>query len=352
MKTLLYTAWCNIKCCLFAFLRLFRSKSQPVKTLYIIGNGFDLHHGLNTSYQSFAFYLQDHHVDIYDLLTEYFGLPDIDRANQDDHRNPYWSMFEKSLADIDYEQVLDDNSNYLADPASDDFRDGDWHALQIEMEGISEMLTNELFAAFKSFIIAVHFPPLSAGIRLNIDASATFLNFNYTDTLEVYYAVPDENILYIHGKAKTADTVLVLGHGVEPDSFKKEEPKPPENATEDEIEWWRQEMAENYDLPYEMGRDEILGYYYGSFKQTKKIIEDNTAFFEGLAGTEKVIVLGHSLGEVDHPYLRKVLASINDCSVPWYVSYYDESQRKPHMENLKVLGLHWLQIHLRKMKDI
>ena len=36
--------------------------------LYIIGNGFDIYHGLSTRYQSFAFYLQDNASEIYDLL--------------------------------------------------------------------------------------------------------------------------------------------------------------------------------------------------------------------------------------------------------------------------------------------
>ena len=44
-------------------------------TLYIIGNGFDLFHGLNTSYKSFGFYLKGKHSEIYDYLIEYYGLP-------------------------------------------------------------------------------------------------------------------------------------------------------------------------------------------------------------------------------------------------------------------------------------
>jgi len=47
-------------------------------TLYIIGNGFDRHHGLSTSYQLFGFFLQKRHTELYKLFTEYYGLPDLD----------------------------------------------------------------------------------------------------------------------------------------------------------------------------------------------------------------------------------------------------------------------------------
>ena len=48
-----------------------------MNTLYILGNGFDIHHGLDTRYQSFATKLADSNWGIYDLFMDYFGLPDI-----------------------------------------------------------------------------------------------------------------------------------------------------------------------------------------------------------------------------------------------------------------------------------
>jgi len=40
--------------------------------LVIIGNGFDLHHGLKTSYGAFAAYAEGHSPDVYRLLSELF----------------------------------------------------------------------------------------------------------------------------------------------------------------------------------------------------------------------------------------------------------------------------------------
>lgn len=62
-----------------------------MKKLYIIGNGFDIHHGLNTSYQAFAFFLQDNYSKIHDYLVEDYGLPYLDRDNEQDKRDPLWN---------------------------------------------------------------------------------------------------------------------------------------------------------------------------------------------------------------------------------------------------------------------
>ncbi|TOO33607.1 AbiH family protein, partial [Vibrio parahaemolyticus] len=40
-------------------------------TLYIIGNGFDLHHGMQTSYESFKLYLQRKHQFVFDTVEKF-----------------------------------------------------------------------------------------------------------------------------------------------------------------------------------------------------------------------------------------------------------------------------------------
>lgn len=85
--------------------------------LYIIGNGFDRHHGLTTSYQAFAFFLKDNYLEIYDHLIKYYGLTDIDRNNKEHHWDPEWSVFGKALADLNSEEILDEFTDYLANPS-------------------------------------------------------------------------------------------------------------------------------------------------------------------------------------------------------------------------------------------
>ncbi len=323
-----------------------------MKTLYIIGNGFDRYHGLDTRYQTFAFYLQDNYSTIYEYLINYYGLPDLDRDDEDCYNDPLWADFEKALADLDFQTVLDDNTSLLPNFASDEFRDRDYHTYQIEMELIVDDLTKNLFKAFKEFILNLQFPASIDDRKLCLNKNALYLNFNYTDTLEKYYEISTENILYIHKKAKTENTDLVLGHGIDPDNFISEDPKPPEGLSDDAYEAWRQDMADNYDYSYETGKSELMSYFTKSFKQTEKIIEESSAFFKKIARVDKVIILGHSLSDVDKPYLSKVFNSIINKNSIWTVSYYSNPEKATHTQKLIDLGLHDNQINLIKIDKL
>jgi len=45
--------------------------------LYVIGNGFDVHHGLDTRYTSFGLYLKKNYRETYELLLDYYGFADL-----------------------------------------------------------------------------------------------------------------------------------------------------------------------------------------------------------------------------------------------------------------------------------
>lgn len=129
-----------------------------MKNLYIIGNGFDIYHGLDTKYQSFAKYISQTDSEVYKLVLKYYGLPDISEEPINDEEYDSWETFELSLADLDYKQVLEDFSNSIAYLGSEDFRDNDWHTYKIEMELIVKKLTNRLISIFNNFILDVIYP--------------------------------------------------------------------------------------------------------------------------------------------------------------------------------------------------
>ena len=293
-------------------------------TLYIIGNGFDRYHGLDTRYHSFAFYMKENYSELYDLLTQYYYLTDLDPDDPDSYKDPLWADFENKLAELDYETVLEDNKDYLANTSNPDFKDRDWHAYQIQMEGIVDNLTKDLCEAFKQFILAVDFPESVDNRILELERDSIFLNFNYTDTLEKYYSVRGQRILYIHGKARFPDDKIILGHGIDPEAFEEEEKAPPEGLNEEELEMWRDQMSNDYDYSYESGKSELMTYFKDSFKVTKEIIEKSKSFFDNLKDVKKIIVLGHSISVVDQPYFKTVIQSIDDKDIPWIVSYYSD----------------------------
>ena len=47
-----------------------------VKHLYIIGNGFDLHHGINSSYKDFQEWMYENNPDVIEKADEIYGICD------------------------------------------------------------------------------------------------------------------------------------------------------------------------------------------------------------------------------------------------------------------------------------
>lgn len=78
---------------------------------YVIGNGFDLHYGLDTSYYSFKKYLMTVNYEVVERVDDLFDRYDIGFENKDIDE---WSDFEDMLAvfcqldrDEIYEEAFD-----------------------------------------------------------------------------------------------------------------------------------------------------------------------------------------------------------------------------------------------------
>lgn len=318
------------------------------KTLYIIGNGFDLHHNLDTWYTSFGLFLKKHHEEIYEVFMEYYGFEDLDEDDEESLKDPMWWEFEASLAQIDGDLLLDNHTEYAADYSSDDYRDRDLYDIQIYIENIVNKATQGMCEAFEEFISKVKYPVLTKNDLANIDTSALFFTFNYTDTLERYYKVARKNIEYIHNKAGE-NKKLILGHGIDPKEFEKQEEKPPEDP--EEYEQWVEWMSDQFDYSIERGKDEVMQYFQKSFKPTQDVISQNTGFFNKLSQIETVFILGHSLSNVDLPYFREIAKHLSG-DVEWFVSYYGDSEMEYKKEVIESLGVPKSKIHLTTISEL
>ncbi|MCS6118043.1 hypothetical protein G3444_03795 [Shewanella baltica] len=238
-----------------------------MKKLYIIGNGFDMHHGLATNYFSFENYIRLHNQELFSKVNQYYYS-----GNDED----LWANFEENLANLDKDGVLDELSEYLPNPSSEDFRDKDWHTADIESSRLLELLTSKLRKEFSNFIIEASSEKIDPSKRIKIDIGELFLSFNYTNTLEQEYFIPEERILYIHGVANDAED-LILGHAIDPDLFIEETTieRPPDGLSPEQLDYWYDEMANQHDPIYENLKNNVNRYFAASYKNTKKIIEDN-----------------------------------------------------------------------------
>lgn len=314
-----------------------------MKKLYIIGNGFDMHHGLSTNYFSFKNYISLYNQDLFREINKYYCS-----GNDED----LWANFEENLANLDKDGVLDELSEYLPNTSSDDFRDKDWHTADIESNRLLELLTSKLRKEFSNFIIEASSEKIDPSKLIKIDISELFLSFNYTNTLEKEYFIPDERILYIHGVANDAED-LILGHAIEPDSFIEETTieRPPDDLSPEQLDYWYDEIANQHDPIYENLKNNVNSYFAASYKNTKKIIKDNEGYFEKLNSIKEIYILGHSLSDVDIPYFERIASIVKpDCY--WYVSYYSEFEKVKFEVVLENLDVNPAYYQLIKIADL
>ncbi|TEW56592.1 hypothetical protein E2R68_00720 [Psychromonas sp. RZ22] len=294
--------------------------------LYIIGNGFDLHHGLATNYTDFEYHLKTHHIQLLDNLNKYYYILENDQN--------LWSKFEENLANLDKDGLLDYLTEYF-----DDRSDRGRNAMAIETETYLDLLTNGLRREFSEFILKAENKGIERSKLIKIDIDAKFISFNYTKTLEKIYLIPRGNIFYIHGIASEKEGII-LGHSTNPELFNDDKPEltPPKGASKENLELWYEYMSDQHNPIYDDCVREVNRYFLSSFKNTKKIIEENSVYFDDLSDIKEVFIYGHSMSCVDIEYF-KYLASTVKLSCRWCISYYDENEKEELEYTLEYLNI-------------
>ena len=282
--------------------------------LYIIGNGFDLYHGIQSSYYNFKTYLKEVDNSLFDLVETYLS-PDEN-----------WSDLEASLASLDSDYLIDNASNFLVSYGADDWSDAYHHDYQYEIEQVVESLSSKLKEHFTNWIKQLSIPNKDEVTEklLDIKPNAMYLNFNYTNTLKKIYNVKKSNTLYIHGNSKKKQSDLILGHAWNPANIPA--------LSEDDYE--------RMDVRVIEGSEIINRYFHKTFKQTSKIIEDNTNYFNSLKTVSQIYILGHSLSNVDIEYFEAIIAQTDSNKVNWIVSYYNSDEMTHHQHTMNKLGIH------------
>lgn len=298
---------------------------MTIKKLYIIGNGFDLQHGMKSRYWDFKEYLEDKDADLVEKLEEYFGSDAL------------WSDFEETLAYLDTEQIIDDCMSYLEPYSAEDWSDAYHHDYQYEVQRRIDLITKTLKERFTEWILQLRLPDSAGQNMVNIDRTAVFINFNYTDTLERLYKVSTDKIFYIHNKAIDADSTLILGHSRNPLSVK----------TLDELY-----NDEDTDVRVAEGNRILDDYFVATYKSTDTIIKENKQFFDNLTNVETVYVFGHSLSVVDKPYFEEIAKRIERENVLWQVSFHNKKDLIGFNQFFIDLGIPKEKVKYEKMYNI
>lgn len=262
-----------------------------MKRLFVIGNGFDLHHGLKTEMNDFRDYLRINYPQQYYAFVSFLEKYYTDAKAQD------WNELETMLSySSDIEPMLDDA---IDSSETDMGRASYWHDIQYN----AERLRNDFLAVINgldSWINSIDISKYSPKCNIDFTLDDFFLNFNYTSSLQKLYGIEEKKILHIHGNA---DTIKILGHNESYEVF----PLLNKNISPEAIEYgleedWRIEEAKEV-------LNQIPEMFY---KDSLSIIGHNKHFFENLSNYDQVVFMGWSLGKQDQIYMDEIMEHITE----------------------------------------
>ncbi|MBP3834527.1 MAG: bacteriophage abortive infection AbiH family protein [Prevotella sp.] len=253
-------------------------KGFEKETLYIIGNGFDLYHGIPTSYKDFYCWLNCHgHKDFVKKMETTF--PKIEGDT-----NLLWKDFETALGEYDEEEIY----NKLTEK-----RDQNWDdAIPKDVEQEMNMLVSQVYSLLKEWVKYIDIEEV--GSLLKLPKESQYFTFNYTMTLERVYGIPPENILHIHNSIGNGDK-LIVGHANEQ----------------------RKEMDEP-NFYKEKGKENIILQMNRLAKHVSQIKMKHIDYFKSLVGIKRIVVLGHSYSEIDIQYFGAINEIARDAH--WHFS--------------------------------
>lgn len=298
--------------------------------LNIVGNGFDLYHGLPTSYYYFACYLLSVDEQLYDDLAEMYGFrkgirhyftEEIERAIDD---IGYWSEFETNLGRL--------SSQWVEGSLIDDLLLENPDAVDLEVERPN--CANKINEMLKCWVETKIDTPKNYGIikkmigknKVELSKQDAFVSFNYTHTLEEIYGLCD--VLFIHGEAnKSMVDDLIIGH--RNDAMIKELDRKISKLNMNNYD----QPSRNRKVEYQFEKDVLKELR----KPVDKCKEKLCAFISGRDQPDNIYVYGFSLGDVDMPYLQIIFEKWPECK--WHFSYHAESDRLSIERAAKTLGL-------------
>lgn len=250
--------------------------------LFILGNGFDIAHGLPTRYSHFRKYLE-----------QIQGV----ETNEFDNRNrasiiTYFDRLCDGEDWKDIEYALGLFPLYLEgyNPEKDDRKEKEKYVFY------QSSLLLEVIYAFRKWVNSIsvdNAKPKNHFKQIIKNEDFAFLTFNYTPILESVYSIQESAICHIHGKQ--GDQV-VMGHN---------------RRDDDSIDFWL--LADV--APY------LRQEFYRLFKDPIVNITHNQYFFDSLEDLTDIYSYGFSFSDPDREYIELICRKTNERTV-WHLSAF------------------------------
>ena len=280
------------------------------QSLLVLGNGFDIMHGIKSRYYDFQKTLGKNSY-LRFALENYLQDDDI------------WADFENALGKINVgamcnetiiDDCLDDCDAYDEEASASSF----FMAAEMAAQPIIS-IAEELPKRFRSWIEGLSVQTDDRPLK-SIVSDTFCLNFNYTEFIETMYGVSESNVCYIHGcrrkKTFPPKETLILGHkpGASDSMYDFAHTKLGKKSL---VKRYLIEAAHENAISIVSQNDEELT------KNSSEIIGVHQNFFDKLRNISSVIVIGHSLSEVDYDYFWEIIESnLRKDKIYWYISAF------------------------------
>ena len=307
--------------------------------LYIIGNGFDLAHGLETEYKHFRRYLLVNEESFLYELERLYGYPPFNpdiyhiSLNQQEEKlnqhnemieNWLWTSFEDNLGKPDEDEIRS-----ICEAAGDSLKDIEFGVIEDTLNAHYEDQFR-FIERLQEYVLAwaeqIDLSPatIKRGVLRN-NTQDWFFTFNYIPVLERIYGIKDSRICHIHGGVLPIDLYNrpIIGHG---------------NRTPiEQHEKWQKESSDKFDEIGSSMNRAFVNFYQRTYKNVDRAMAHHAAFFKKLKNLDEILVIGHSVNQIDMPYYIKI--HNDNPNVTWNVYYYRESEKTEMESALKGIGI-------------
>mgnify|MGYP003310340607 CR=1 FL=1 len=318
------------------------------KNLYIIGNGFDIHHGIKCGFGDFKEWLKKNDIVFLKNLTQVY---------ENAWENNWWKDFENNLAQLNisyYTYVIGNlcDPEYLNVGSLEEKTEYAYHKVKEEFS----VINNSLRADFQKWLDEAYRMCNKEKKLQLLGENSIFLSFNYTKTLEDIYGIDSRQICHIHGVIDKKDSMIV-GHGLGftelNDIHERQKPRvlgDVRNPRFNLLSKLQLAVPRHIELATQKSKESILSLR----KDVEGCIEKNNRFFEDILDVQRIFVYGFSFSPIDTPYLEKIIRRTSP-ETHWIISWfsYEDKRRimdfvtKYNIQNITIIkGVKYLDIKI------
>lgn len=304
-----------------------------MSSLFIAGNGFDIAHGIPSTYGDFRSFVLGLYPNALQYRDEIVYLEDYDNITADEFAaeillnamdkaaGKNWCNFEDALACINFNNKFPEANHRENETDAEDRDLMKYYLLYMDMLTSGFIKASELWQEFfRVWIKSIQgqidkgsFAPKDNLRDLFLSPDMRFLTFNYTKTLQKLYGV--RKVIHIHNRVGQK---LIFGHG------------------EDDVFYNRLNNIDLSDGPY-IGSSFLDDMIMSFRKDTISPLKKYNDFFKKLdAGIDRVYSYGFGYGKVDSVYIKEIIKRISPNAVWCFTAYEAKNSEALRVKKVKL----------------